>query len=118
MVRYNVKLKDKNIVLAKNVKMANSMISRIMGLMFKKEFDQYDGLLIYPCNSIHTFFMRMIIDVVFLDRHDRIIHIIRKMRPWRMSWIYFKASKVLELPEGMVDIEVSKGDYLEMVCIN
>ena len=41
--------------------------------------------------------MNYSIDVVFLNKDYRVIKIMRNLRPWRMTGIYFKASQVLEI---------------------
>ena len=74
------------------VKVAKSFKDRLIGLMFAKSLGEYNGLLISPCRSIHTFFMRMSIDVIFLDKNYKIIKIIRRMKPWRVTGIYFRAA--------------------------
>jgi len=108
----------KDILLAENAIMADSMYSRIMGLMFKKEMKKFDGLILKPCYSIHTFFMRFKIDVVFLDRKDQVIKVIKNMKPWRVSWIYFRSNKVLELNGGTIQAELKTGDKVEIICTN
>lgn len=103
------------------VKVAFEFLDRLVGLMFKKEVKNADGLLIKSCNSIHTFFMKFPIHVIFLDKNYRIVKIIYSMGPWRMTLPYLKASQVLELDarrnwEILKDLK--KGDELEEVCIN
>ncbi len=72
--------------------------SRFRGWMGKKPLPQGTALLICPCSSIHTFFMREPIDVAFLDRSGRVLSVIEGLRPWRVSpWIR-KAVAVLEMP--------------------
>lgn len=58
-----------------------------------------DGLWIAPCNSVHTLFMRASIDVVYLDREDRVLKIVDALKPWRGS-MYLKAHSVLEVGAG------------------
>ena len=58
-----------------------------------------EGLLIRPASSIHTFFMRFPIDVVFVDRHDAVVRIVPGLRPWRLAWAR-GANRTLELPAG------------------
>lgn len=101
-------------VLGRDVKIVNTFIGRLIGLMFIKEMNGMDGLIIERCNSIHNCFVRFPIDVIFLSNDNRIIKIIRKFRPWRFSWIYFSAKRVLELPGGTIPEHVTKGDYLEV----
>lgn len=101
-------------ILSKDILIADSMMSRLIGLMFKKKLVGADGLLIDPCNSIHTCFMRYSLDVVFIGKEDRVVKIIRNIRPWRMTWIYFSAKKTLELPAGKLPIDLKEGDILEV----
>lgn len=102
-------------ILAKQGKVARTFFSRLMGLMFTKKMNGYDVLLFSPGNSIHTCFMRYPIDVVFLDKENRIIKIIRNMAPWRFTRIYWRSTRVLEFTGGTVGEEIRKGD---VVCIN
>ena len=110
-------IKRKNLNLGKNIKLADNIFSRVKGLMFEKEVTG-DGLLIRPCNSIHTFFMNFNIDVVFLNKDLKIVKIIRNMPPWRMSKIYFDAWQVLEFEGGSLSENIEEGDYIEEVCLN
>jgi uncharacterized membrane protein (UPF0127 family) len=68
--------------------------------------------LITSCNSIHTFFMLMPIDVLFLNNEDKVVKIIRNLRPWRMTGIYFKATKVLEMKVGTIPQDLVVGERL------
>ena len=105
-------------ILAKNAKEAISFSERAIGLMFKDKMENFDGLLIKPCRSIHTFFMKYPIDVIFLSSDNRVVKIIQNMRPWRMSSIYFRSAKVLELMGGTVKNSIKKDDQLEVICTN
>ena len=105
---------DSGIVIASNVKYANTFYTRLKGLMFISEMNNMDALLIEPCNSIHNCFVRFPLDVVFLDKNNHIVKIIRNFKPWRFSWIYFKATKTLELKAGDLIDEVKVGDEVEV----
>ncbi len=96
------------------VKYANSFLDRTIGLMFIPEMKGFDGLILEPCNSIHNFFVRFAIDVVFMDRDNKVVKIIRNFKPWRVSGIYLKAKKVLEMEAGKLDSDVQVGDELEV----
>lgn len=104
-------------VLSKDVLIADTMMDRLIGLMFKKKLVGADGLLIQPCNSIHTFFMRYSLDIVFISAENRVVKIIRDLKPWRMTWIYFKARKTLELPAGKLPQDLKEGDLLEVTHV-
>lgn len=102
-------------VLSNNIVVADTLSTRLLGLMFKdKVHIGGDGLLLDPCNSIHTFFMRFPIDVVFIGKNNVVIKIIRNIVPWRMTWIYFSAYKTLELPAGHLPQDLNEGDLLEV----
>jgi uncharacterized membrane protein (UPF0127 family) len=111
-----IKINDK--ILMDQILIANSFVDRLMGLMFRDSPPQNsNGLLIDPCNSIHTFFMRYSLDVVFIDSKNKVVKIIYALKPWRMTWIYFKARKTLELPAGKLDKSLKVGDLLEVVHV-
>jgi uncharacterized membrane protein (UPF0127 family) len=65
--------------------MARSMWSRFWGLMGRSKLPEGRGLFLSPCGSVHTFFMRFPIDVIFLDRDGRVVKVIDSMRPWRTA---------------------------------
>jgi len=109
-----VRIKKREFEIATRVEIADSSIKRIIGLMFTKNLGERDGLLITPCNSIHTFFMRYDLDIVFLSRNNKVVKVIRNMKPWRMTWIYFKATKVLEMMGGTLPAEINAGDELDI----
>jgi len=103
-------------VLAENLFIADTPLKRAIGLLGRKEFKGGQALLIKPCQQIHTFFMHFSIDVLFLDKENRIIEIIKNFKPWRISKIYFKARSCLELPTGLIDSTSSqRGDFLQIL---
>jgi uncharacterized membrane protein (UPF0127 family) len=110
-----MKCPEKNIVLGKKIKIAESLWDRLIGLMFKEKMEGFDGLLIRRCNSVHTCFMRYNLDLVFLDRNQRVVKIIRDLRPYRFTGS-LKASEVLELRSGDLKKEISLGDRI--ICLN
>lgn len=83
-----------------NIKVARSFTQRLIGLMGSSELHENEGLLIVPCNSVHTFFMRYQIDVVFLSKRHVVLKVIHNMKPWRISPVVWKSHSVLELPSG------------------
>ena len=106
-----------NLVVCKKVKTANDFFARLKGLMFSRDLPDCDGLLITSCNSIHTFFMNYSLDIIFLDRNLKVIKILRNFKPWKMSWIYFRASQVLEMKAGSLNLELTEGDMLEAIDV-
>ena len=88
----------KNTQLAARVQIADSSLSRLIGLLGKRSLDRDSGLLIFPSNSIHTLGMRFPVDVVFLGRDGRVQDLCESLPPFRLTWPRWKAQSVLELP--------------------
>jgi uncharacterized membrane protein (UPF0127 family) len=91
---------DSGRVLVADLEMARSSWSRFVGLMGRPSLATGAGLWIEPCNSIHMFFMRFPIDVLFLDRQRRVKKVMLNLKPWRISPIVFGTRTVVELPAG------------------
>lgn len=82
---------------------ARSTWARLRGLLGRAELPRGEALLLAPCNSIHTFFMKFPIDVLFLDREGRIVRAIPRLAPWRATRVYLRADRVLELYVGAIE---------------
>lgn len=100
MKKVKVFNKTKESILLPKVYVAESFFNRLKGLMGTKNLDSDRGLLIRPCNSVHTFFMKFPIDVAFIDKNGQICHIIHSMKKNRVSPIVPKAFSVLEAPSA------------------
>lgn len=81
------------------VRRADRFASRLAGLLFSPPLPPGHGLLLVPCASVHTAFMRYAIDVVFLDRAGRICRIVPRLAPWRAA-ATIGAYQTLELAAG------------------
>ena len=82
------------------VKIANTFLTRLAGLMFQKKLPQGTGLLLVPCNSVHMCFMRFAIDVIYLDKDYKIIEIVKNLKPWIGLSLYSPAWATLEMTAG------------------
>ena len=78
---------------------ADGPLERLRGLLGRDALPDDAALLLRPCSSIHTSFLRFPIDAVFLDRDFRVLDVVSKLRPWRAAWRR-GAHAVLELPAG------------------
>jgi uncharacterized membrane protein (UPF0127 family) len=78
---------------------ADTPLTRMRGLLGRSGLKDGEGLLLRPANSVHMFFMRFPIDVVFLDRELAVRKIVEPLRPWRMASCR-GARAALELPAG------------------
>lgn len=81
------------------IRLADGFFSRLAGLLFSPPLQPGHGLLLVPCASVHTAFMRYSIDVVFLDRAGRIRRIVPHLKPWRTA-AFPGAYQTLELAAG------------------
>jgi len=88
--------------LAGDLVVADRFVSRLAGLAFTRSLPRGRGILISPCNWIHTAFMRYPIDVVYLDDRMRVVALAPSVRPWRLGKPVWRARDVLELPEGTI----------------
>lgn len=98
------------------IAVADTSLTRFMGLMGRRSLATGSGLWITPSSGVHTCWMRMSIDVVALDRSLRVIKIGHAVRPWRISGLSLKTHSVLELPAGQIracGIEI--GDTLKII---
>ena len=102
-------------ILADSLDVADTFVKSLLGLMGKSSLKEGQGLWIKPCQSIHTFWMRFPIDVMFLDKDGKVVHLIDCMKPFRVSKHVTKARSVLELPACTIgDSRTQLGDCIEI----
>jgi uncharacterized membrane protein (UPF0127 family) len=89
--------------LAACVTVADSFFARLKGLLGTECMQPGEGLWIIPCSGIHTFGMRFPIDLLILDREQRVVNSVSRLPPNRMTALYRYAASVLELPAGTLD---------------
>jgi uncharacterized membrane protein (UPF0127 family) len=87
-------------VLAERAAVARGLAQRMAGLLTRAALAQGEALVIPGCGSIHTWFMRFPIDVVFL-KSGRAVKLIHALRPFRLAWAP-GADAVVELPAGTI----------------
>ncbi len=103
----------KKIILAENATLANTPLKRMKGLLGRKSLEDKEALVIKPCNSIHTFFMNFPIDVLFVDKENKIVKIMIGLQPFRLSPVCRFSSYVIELPVGAVSANKAEtGDLI------
>ena len=102
--------------IASAVEIADTRRTRRRGLLGRDVMDPAAALILTPCCSIHTAFMRFAIDAVFCDRDLVVIDVERGLRPWRMA-SRRRAKVVIELAEGAA-AGVAAGDRLTLGTID
>lgn len=97
---------------------AKGMFDRMKGLLGRNGLGNGEGVLLDPCNSVHTFFMKFPIMIIFLSKENKVVKIIQDLRPWRVTRPYFSAVRTLEIPCDSPGRNLRVGDILEVKCIN
>ena len=99
--------------MASRAEKAKSHCARLMGLMGRSSLPDNGGLLIVPCSSVQTCFMRFAIDIVFLDRDGQVVKLVSALKPFRVAFGGRGAHSALELPAGAATrCGVAVGDRL------
>ncbi len=103
--------------ISSNAEEARTFWDRGRGLMLQGSFPHGAALVINPCSSIHMFFMRFPIDVLYLDSHDRVVRVQYGIKPWRTGPLWTRGAKyVIELPVGTLERTLTDvGDQISLV---
>lgn len=92
--------------------LARSIWQRLRGLIGRPRLKQGEGLLITPCNSVHTIGMRYALDLVFFDKNKRVLKCVAGLTPYRVAGA-LAARHALELPPGSIErAQIGVGDQL------
>jgi uncharacterized membrane protein (UPF0127 family) len=98
------------------ITIADTFLTRLIGLAGRKRLDAGCGLLIRPSSGIHTIGMRFPIDVVALNKKMVVLKLWQRVVPLRMTGINLRTHSVLELPAGQIEqCQMQVGDQLEFV---
>lgn len=103
-------------LIASEVIKAESFFNKLFGLTVRRKLRTGEGFYIENCSSIHTFWMRYSIDVIFLDKNNRVIAIYYNIRPFKITRFIRNSFSVLELNSGTIDkTTLSVGDIIMFV---
>ena len=106
----------KNTVLAEDVFIANTPFKRIKGLLGEKILLPDQAIILDPCNSVHTFFMRFAIDILFVDKDYKVVKALSELNPNKITRIYWHSSRVIELPAGRLNLTNTQAkDQLQLL---
>ncbi|MBW9275224.1 MAG: DUF192 domain-containing protein [Candidatus Thiodiazotropha sp. (ex. Lucinisca nassula)] len=90
---------------------ADSYLTRLRGLLGKKRLDDSDGLLLERCASVHTFWMRYPLDLVFMDKKGKVVKCQEGVKPFRTASAR-GAYYTLELNQGVISKQgISESDH-------
>ena len=95
------------------IQVADSSLTRLVGLLGRKGVDAGAGLWIKPSSGVHTVFMRFPIDVIGLDKNRRVIKLWSKLVPYRVTSVSTELRSVIELTAGRIaECGVQLGDQI------
>jgi len=110
--RYRLRVAGSAVVLGTDVERADSSWVRMRGLLGRKSLTRGGGMRFEPASSLHMLFMRFAIDVIYVDREERVVKLVSDLRPWRFSAAR-GAHSAYELPAGVIaTAEIKIGDEL------
>ena len=100
-------------ILGTRVAPAATFWSRLRGYIARPRPKPGEGILLIPCDAIHTWWMTFELDVLFLDDRGRVLELVRSLRPWKRTRKVAGARYVLEVPAGTIDASGTRaGDEL------
>jgi uncharacterized membrane protein (UPF0127 family) len=103
-------------IIATRIDRLTGFLQRAVGLLARSRVQPDEGVWITRCNAIHTIGMRDTIDIIFVDRDDRVLRVEPGVAPNRWSLTCWGAKGVIELGGGALSrIDVLRGDRLELI---
>jgi uncharacterized protein len=100
---------------AGRVQLARNPLARLRGLLGKPGLSVDEAIYIEPCSSIHTFFMRFPIDVIFVSRAGEIVKTVESVPPWHVVLGGKGAHAVFELPAGTLSaLKIEPGALVDL----
>ncbi len=101
-------------VLTQKATRAYTPWARLKGLLGRTSLSSNEALVLSPCNSIHTFFMRFVIDAIFIDSGGKVLRLYPHLKPNRLTGIHWKAKEVIEVASGTIEQwNIKVGDTLK-----
>jgi uncharacterized protein len=111
---YQLKNVRTGVCIADQLLTAFDSAARNKGLLGRDSLPEGTAMIIAPCSSIHTFFMRFPIDVAFVARDGRLVKVCAAVRPWRIA-VAVGAFAVIEMPAGaFARSDTTRGDLLSI----
>jgi len=99
--------------LGDRIGVANTIWTRLRGLLGAAPLEPGQGLLLDPCQAVHMYGMKQALDVAFLGTAGTVVAVYHELRPGQRSKYHSKARQALELPVGTLSLtETRVGDLL------
>jgi len=104
---------QENKLIASHLIQANTLRQRIEGLIGYSDLKNNEVFWISACHSIHTFFMKFPIDVIFTDRKLCVVSLFENVSPGKILFGGFRGRNVFEMKAGQIQAHsLKKGDFL------
>lgn len=88
----------KETFLAFQVRVADSIWGRLVGLLGRKSLQPSSGVWLIPASCVHSIGMLFSFDVVLIDKNFRVVGLREMVRPFSITRPNFHAESVIELP--------------------
>jgi uncharacterized membrane protein (UPF0127 family) len=102
-------------VLAERASVADSFVTRFLGLMGRAPLPPGAGLVLIPGGAVHNFFVRQTLDVLHLAEGGRVTHVVAGLKPWRLGPLGVGGAATVELPPGTAERSGTRaGDVIDI----
>lgn len=110
---------NRGVDLGQRIERATSFLQRGRGLMFRAALLPGGGMLIDPCSSVHMFWMRFALDIVYVSKNHEVVRVQTNLKPWRVGPLITRGARyVVELPVGTIARTGTQvGDVLDIVPV-
>jgi uncharacterized membrane protein (UPF0127 family) len=114
-LKFTIRNVTRRTLIGDSISSAETSVERRTGLLKHTHLEEGAGLWIVPCESIHMFFMKFALDVIYLDKKKRVRKVVVNLKPWRIS-ACLSAHSVIELPVGTIErSRTEPGDEFEIL---
>lgn len=103
------------VIIAK-LEVADTFWRRFRGLQFRRPLEIEEGLLLTPCSSIHTHWMRAAIDAAMLDEDGVVLAVVASIRPWRIVRRIKSTRSIVESASGVLSSRIHVGTRLKVTA--
>ena len=103
-------------IIAVQAEVAGTAFKRARGLLGRASLLPQQALVIPHCQSIHMLFMKFAIDVIFIDKNNKIVGLVSGIKPFQFSPIFWKSTCAIELAAGR--IEATQTQLGDKITIN
>lgn len=103
--------------LSLDVRAADTIFSRLRGLIGRLKLRSDEGIWVVPSRGVHTLGLLFPLDLIYLDEHYRVIHLVEYFPSFRIGPLKAQAESVLELPTHTIySSQTQSGDQL-VICV-